>query len=320
MPLQWDRDWHEAVKPMLEAQAANPRPPMTDPLVIRKVAEPSLWKSLGQIPKATGVKHEVHHVGSSDGHSIAVHRFFKEEVDKTTPAIVHAHGGGMVMGNVDMHIGCLSLFALKTDVPIFSVEYRRAPEHPFPTPVEDVYAGLAWLSKHALEFSVDPTRIGIMGESAGGNLAAGAALMARDRGLSPPLAKQILIYPMLDDRNTQPHPALEGLLMWTPEQNTTCWSAYLGADVGTDRVSEYAAPIRATGVDGLPPTYIDVGNCDIFRNESVQYASRIAQADIDVELHVYPGLPHLYDLLASSCAAGQRAMANRLSAMSSLWL
>lgn len=320
MPLQWDPVFHEAVKPLMAAMAANPPPPLTDPYVMRKVVEPGLTRMLGLIPEVTGVGHEVHQVSSFDGHSIAVHRFFKEGVDKTTPALVHVHGGGTIMGNVDMHTRFLSHFALESGLQIFSVEYRLAPENPFPTPTEDVYAAVKWVSEHATDFNLNPARIGIMGESAGGNLAAGATLMARDRGLSPPLAKQILAYPMLDDRNTQPHPAMEGLALWTTEQNLTAWSAFLGADVGTDRVSEYAAPARATRVDGLPPTYLEVGALDIFRDETLKYGSRIAEANIDVELHVYPSLPHAYDVFAPLSAPAKRAVTERINAASLLWL
>lgn len=320
MPLQWDADFHEALKPVLAAQAANPPPPLTDPLVMRSVVNPGLEHLLGLVPEVTGVGHEVHHASASDGYSIPVHRFFKEGVEKTTPALLHVHGGGTVMGNVDMHVRYLRRFALESSLQIFSVEYRLAPEHPFPTPTEDVYAALRWVSEHATDFSIDPTRIGIMGESAGGNLAAGTALMARDRGLSPPLAKQILAYPMLDDRNIQSYPALEGLLLWTTEQNITAWTAFLGADRGTDRVSEYAAPARATRVEGLPPTYLEVGSQDIFRDEGLKYASRIAQADIDVEIHVYPNLPHAYDVFAPFSASAKRAVTERINATASLWL
>ena len=320
MPLQWDPDFNEAVKPLVAAQAANPRPPMTDPLVIRQTVDPALAKLLSLIPKVSGVAHETHQIQSFDGHTIAVHRYYKEGVEKSTPALVHAHGGGTIMGTTDMFDPYLRGFALKSGVQIFTVDYRLAPENPFPTPVEDVYAGLAWVSQHAADFSVDPARIGIMGESAGGNLAAAAALIARDRALSPPLAKQILVYPMLDDRNTQPYPALEGLVMWTTEQTVTAWTAYLGKDFGTDRVTEYAAPARAKSVNGLPPTYLEIGNLDIFLGETLQYASRISQANIDVELHVYPSLPHGYDIFAPLSAPAKRAVEERIRAASLMWL
>lgn len=126
MSLQWDAEFQEAMKPVLAAQAANPPPPMTDPLVMRKAVNPGLEHLLGLIPEVPGIGHEVHHASASDGYSIAVHRFFKEGVDKTTPALVHIHGGGTVMGNVDMHVRYLKKFASESGLQIFSVEYRLA--------------------------------------------------------------------------------------------------------------------------------------------------------------------------------------------------
>jgi acetyl esterase/lipase len=132
----------------------------------------------------------------------------------------------------------------------FAVEYRLAPEHPFPTPLEDCYAALTWVNSHAVQLGVDPTRVAIMGDSAGGGLAAGVALLARDRGLQPPLAKQILINAMLDDRNQSRFEHLQGLATWDPDDNLTGWAAYLGrveAGKPDADVSIYGAPSRTLG-------------------------------------------------------------------------
>ncbi|KAF3389507.1 Carboxylesterase NlhH [Penicillium rolfsii] len=322
MPLQMDPAWREAMASFFADSAANPPPPMTDALTIRSVVEPSLSKCLAELPNFPDIEHEIHHITSYDGHTIAIHRFWKKIPPTSTttsgPAIVHTHGGGTILGNVEIFRGYLSQQIQQHGIQIFSVEYRLAPEYPFPTPVEDCYAGLVWVNQHAPQFSIDPSRIAVMGESAGGNLAAAIALMARDRGLSPPVARQILVYPMLDDRNTAPYPALQDMVMWTTESSIVSWSAYLGADFGSDDVSPYAAPARVTSVEGLPPTYLEIGNLDIFRDEVLSFASRIAAANIEVELHVYPGLPHGYDMFAPVSAAAQRAIADRVRAASTL--
>jgi len=163
---------------------------------------------------------------------------------------------------------------------------------------------------------VDPRRIAILGESSGGGIAAGVALMARDRGLEPPLRKQILIYPMLDDRNTTQNPEMEPFLLWTNSDNITGWTALLGEDmIGTDQVSEYAAPARAKDLKGMPETYIDVGGLDKFLEEDVEYARRLISAGVVVELHVHSGAPHFFEGIAPQSGLAGRAMADRLRAL-----
>ncbi|EWM11425.1 LOW QUALITY PROTEIN: alpha/beta hydrolase, partial [Kutzneria sp. 744] len=201
-------------------------------------------------------------------------------------------------------------YVADTGVPMLAVDYRLAPEHPHPTPVEDCYAGLTWLVEHAAELNVDPARIAVMGDSAGGGLAAGTTLLARDRGL--PVARQILVYPMLDDRTTTDDPALAPFLGWSADDNYTGWHALLGDAAGGPEVSSYAAPARASDLSGLPPSYVEVGELDLFRDESVDYARRIAAAGASVELHVHPGCPHGFELIAPDSAVARRARADRL--------
>ncbi|KAK2728499.1 arylesterase monooxygenase [Colletotrichum kahawae] len=165
---------------------------------------------------------------------------------------------------------------------------------------EDVYFGLRHLSEHAREWNVDPVNIVIMGDSAGAGIAAGVALIARDRGLSPGLRKQILVYPMLDDRTDVPETAGHlKFLAWNTNDNRLAWGAVLGAKAGDPaaEVSLYAAPGRARVEDlrGLPPTYIDVGGLDLFRDECIEYAAKLSKADVEVEFHMWPGLPHGFE-------------------------
>jgi acetyl esterase/lipase len=184
-----------------------------------------------------------------------------------------------------------------------SVEYRLAPEHPHPAPVEDCYAGLKWMVEHAVEIGVDPSRIALAGPSAGGGLAAATALVARDRG-GPPLACQILIYPMLDDRNITPSSReFAGIPGWSREANISGWTALLGDKTGTEDVSPYAAPARASDLSNLPPTLIQVGELEVFRDECVDYALRLMQAGVSTELHVYPGAYHGWEIFVPTASA-----------------
>lgn len=294
---------------------------LDDALSIRSVETALCQLLLESRADPPNVEHSTHTVPSYDGQTITVHRFSKKNTIANTipgPAIVHANGGGMIMGSVGLFQKTIADIVQRTGVQIFSVDYRLAPEHPFPTPIEDCYSGLNWVCQHADQFSIDRRRIGTMGESAGGNLAAGLTLMARDRGLFPPIAKQILIYPMLDDRNIVSNSALEPFLSWTTKSNIIAWSAYLGDLYGTDQVPLYAAPSRSANFEALPPTYLEVGSLDIFLDEVRDYATHIAKANIEVECHVYPGLPHGFDLAAPRCGATQRAIANRVQAISTL--
>jgi acetyl esterase/lipase len=183
-------------------------------------------------------------------------------------------------------------------------------------PVEDSYAGLAWLASNARDLGVDPARIAVMGDSAGGGLAAGAALLARDRGT--PVARQILIYPMLDDRTTVPDPALVPYAGWSYDDNYTGWHALLGDAIGGPGVPEAAAPARARDLAGLPPAYIEVGELDIFRDEAIEYARRLSAVGVSAELHVHPGCPHGFDRVAPAADVVRRSRADRIRVLTSL--
>lgn len=221
------------------------------------------------------------------------------------PVLYSVHGGGMVSGHARM--GFLSVLDLAEalGIAVISVEYRLAPEHPDPAPVEDCYAGLTWIAGNAEELGIDPDQIVIVGGSAGGGLAAGVTLLARDRR-GPALRGQLLMAPMLDDRNdTASALQLEGLGIWDRDANRTGWQALLGERVGGPEVSPYASPARATDLSGLPPTLIDVGSVETFRDEAVTYASKIWQVGGVAELHVWPGGFHGYDFAAPDAAIAQ---------------
>jgi acetyl esterase/lipase len=207
------------------------------------------------------------------------------------PCVYSIHGGGYVIGSFTMDDPLFDAWCPKFGCVGVSVEYRLAPETPFPGPLEDCYLGLKWVYEHAGELQIDPAQIGVHGTSAGGGLAAALALLARDRG-EIPLRYQLLDCPMLDDRQTTPSSQLDDLYVWNRDSNAFGWRSYLGDLYGTPSVPAYAAAARATNLAGLPPAYVCVGAVDGFRDEDVEYATRLNQAGVPTELHVVPGAPH----------------------------
>jgi acetyl esterase/lipase len=225
------------------------------------------------------------------------------------PALYLIHGGGMIMGDNRTGVTSMLDIAARLTLTIVSVDYRLAPETPHPGPVEDCYAGLVWTAKNAAELGIDPARIIVGGGSAGGGLSAAVALLARDRG-GPALAGQLLMCPMLDDRNDTPSAVqMAGQGIWDRGVNEIAWTALLGEARGGPNVSPYAAPARAGDLSGLPPAYIDVGSAETFRDEAVGYASRIWQAGGDAELHVWPGGFHAFAGFAPDAALSKDATA-----------
>ena len=206
------------------------------------------------------------------------------------------------MGNRFDGIDQFVAWAVRYSGVLVTVEYRLAPEFPDPYPIEDCYSALTWLASHAPALAVDMDRVFLVGASAGGGLAAGTALLSRDRS-GPQVAGQLLAYPMLDDRaETLSTTQFEGIGVWDRISNTTGWSALLGSRRGGDDVSIYAAPSRATDLSGLPPAYLEVGSAEVFRDETVQYATAIWAAGGRAELHVWPGAFHACDLLTPDAA------------------
>jgi acetyl esterase/lipase len=228
---------------------------------------------------------------------VRVHR----PVGLTEPAacLYSIHGGGYVIGSYLMDDVVMDRYCNEFGCVAVSVEYRLAPDTPYPGPLDDCYAGLAWTFGHAEELGIVPTRIGIMGVSAGGGLAAALALLARDRG-EVAIAFQLLQCPMLDDRQITASSTCDDLLVWTRAANTFGWRSYLGALHGTDDVPAYAAAARADDLAGLPPTMVITGGADGFRDEDVLYALRLAQHDVPTDLVVIDGAPHGVQLFAGT--------------------
>jgi acetyl esterase/lipase len=242
-----------------------------------------------------------------------------ERTDRVAPsaALLWVHGGGMVVGSLDGDDYLCKTMARDTGGVIVSVDYRLAPEHRHPAHVGDTYTALLWLAGRASALGVEPSRIAIGGASAGGGIAAGTALLARDRG-EVPLSFQYLIYPMIDDRAcTASNAEITLAQVWNRDANRHGWAAYLGDDAGGPDVPLYAAPARATVADlrGLPPAYIDVGELDPFRDEDIAYATLLMHAGVPCELHVTPGAFHGSEGMAVGAASSKRIRSYRKVAL-----
>jgi acetyl esterase/lipase len=313
MALSIDAQVLAQLGPLLEAIGETKSPPIGD-VETRRVNGQRMFDYVASTwEPVAGVEVEKHTLTTADGATLDLD-WYHTPTNQPGSAALYLHGGGMIFGLERLgRVYDLAVrdYVATSGVPMLVVDYRIAPEHPHPTPVEDCFAALRWLADNAAKLGVDPTRICVMGDSAGGGLAAGVCLLSRDRG-GPPVALQLLIYPMLDDRIQAPDPRLLPFLTWTYDDNVTGWAALLGESPGTDTVPPYAAPARATDLTGLPATYIDVGDLDIFRDEDIAYARRLADAGVPTELHLHPGCPHAFEALARGADVSQRAIGDRI--------
>ncbi|MGC8487686.1 MAG: alpha/beta hydrolase [Clostridia bacterium] len=224
-----------------------------------------------------------------------------------TPGLLWIHGGGYVLGSADGADAVCQTLAREIPAVVAAVDYRLAPEHPFPAGLDDCYAALVWLARAAGSLGVSPKRIGVAGMSAGGGLAAAVTLLARDRG-EVPVCFQMPLYPMLDDRNETPSSReILDARTWDRAKNLTAWKHYLGAEPGETDISAYAAPARAADLSRLPPTYTMVGSLDLFRDETMDYVARLAHAGVPVEFHLVPGGFHGFEWSVPDAEVSQRA-------------
>ncbi|KAL4886092.1 Alpha/Beta hydrolase protein [Aspergillus karnatakaensis] len=292
---KFDPEFYAAMKETLEGPSAQ----IKDIYDIRKLNEDLLPAISSAYPVAKGIQQELFSAKSYDGAKVDITRFASESALKSStplPAVIFIHGGAMVSGSPAMYAQSTSYLAEQLGYPVFSVDYRVAPEHSPTVSMEDCYAAVAWVSQNAGSLNVDPAKLTVMGDSAGGLHSACVALNARDRKLSPPLAKQVLIYPTLDDRvpSTKNDPRGD-LLLWREEYSVITWNAYLGeghAEKDSAELPNNSVPARVEDLSGLPSTYMDIGTLDLFLEENMTYASRLVKAGVEVELHVQPGLPH----------------------------
>jgi acetyl esterase/lipase len=277
-------------------------------------------QAAGSLPAVDGIELQSIGMHVDDGTTVPLRWYRRVGSSQPGSAALYLHGGGMILGLDELGVlydAAVRHYVAESGVPFLVVDYRVAPEHPHPAPVEDCYAALLWLAGHTGELQIDPARIAVMGDSAGGGLAAAVCLLARDRH-GPPIAQQLLVYPMLDDRTPKPASELAPLLTWSYDDNCTGWAALLGTRTGEEEVGMYAAPARAVDLYGSPPTYLDVGDLDIFREEDIDYARRLIAAGVPTELHVHPGCPHAFEWLAPHADVSRRAIADRVRRLQKL--
>ena len=316
MPLQMNAEVAAALAPLVEAAAATTPPPPGDWQTRRSNGDALVLGLTGAWPSPPDVTVSEYQATAEDGATIPM-RLYRKEGSAPGSLVVYVHGGGMFVNSIDTHDPICRKYTAASGVPLLSVDFRFAPEHPYPTSVEDCYAALRWAAEHAQELGAEDHRIAIMGDSAGGGMSAGVALMARDRG-GPALRAQILTQPMLDDRTTTPDPQIEQFATWTTDDNITGWGCLLGDAAGGADVQNYAAPARAEDLSGLPPTYIDVAQLDIFRDEDLDYALRLCRAGVGVELHMYLNVPHSFELFAPESAIAKQVQQDRARFLRSL--
>jgi len=274
-----------------------------------------------QLPTISDVASQDFHAKASDGHEILCRWYTKKGAQLSgSPAVVYAHGGGMISLSISHFVSTVKRYVQATGVPFLIVEYRLAPEFKAPIQVTDTYAGLQYLVSHASELGVDPERIAIMGDSGGGAIAASLTHYIK-RNNGSPVCKQILVYPMLDDRTTTTPASIAPFVSWDGNDNLTAWTAVLGDDrVGSSDVSPIEAAARMTVEDaeGLSPAYIDIGELDLFRDEALEYARKLTQAGVSCELHLFPGVQHAYDAFAPDAEVTRRTYEERFRAIRSL--
>lgn len=231
-------------------------------------------------------------------------------VDGALPGIVYIHGGGMSTGTIDGEDAIAAMYCEQLQCVVVSLEYRLAPENPYPAQIEDCYAGLQWTGLHADEIGLDRERLAVYGGSAGGNLAIAMALLARDRG-TPNISFCMALYPMVDDSSTLPSTQeITDIGVWDRGTSIEAWEWYLGGRPADG----YAAPLRNPDLSDFPPTYLDVGEVDLVRDETLAFASRLLHAGIPVELHVSPGSYHASEIFSPGVELSDRIWALRIDA------
>ncbi|WP_077622563.1 alpha/beta hydrolase [Sediminibacillus massiliensis] len=250
-----------------------------------------------------------------DANPLPLRIYRPKSINETSPVLLWIHGGGYILGSVEDDDDLCMNFVNEANCVVVSVDYRLAPENPYPAPIEDCYAALKWIADNAQLLNIDPDRIGIAGASAGGGLTAALSLLARDRQY-PSVCFQMPLYPMIDDQNNTPsaNEIKEGMV-WNQKTNDAGWKMYLGDLYGKDNIPSYAAPARAEDYSNLPYTYTCVGQLDPFRSETLTYVSKLAEAGVDVEFHLYPGAYHGFEGLNPTAEVSVRAATEYVQAV-----
>jgi acetyl esterase len=276
---------------------------LSDPAAIRAAREGGGALSFtGEVPDRTDVTKDDRSVPGPDGAPDVPVRIYNPtaHTDDARGALLYIHGGGFMLGSIDMMDAACQRYAAEIDAVIVSVEYRLAPEDPYPAGLEDCYAALVWMAGSAEELGIDAARIGVGGGSAGGGLSAATALLARDRG-GPSICFQFLQIPELDDRlDTPSMQSFTDTPLWNRPNAEWSWKHYLGDLDGTDDIPYLAAPSRCDDLSELPPAYVTTMEFDPLRDEGIKYAMDLMRDGVQVELHSYPGTFHGSGLFADA--------------------
>lgn len=285
------------------------------PMTKRKLALRRKMTGAGAMEPHTHIPYEEHRIACAHGPDVTVYAINAKPGGKG-PGILHIHGGGYTASTALGGMRLVQELAAELDCPVVTVEYRLAPETIWSGSLEDNYAALVWMHRNAAALGVDPARIAVMGESAGGGHAALLALAARDRG-GPAIAFQSLVYPMIDDRagtsrKVAPH---IGYFTWSPAANRFGWQSFLGCKPGGRKVPVEAIPARVEDLSGLPPAWIGVGALDLFVEENMTYANRLNNAGVPVELLVVPGAFHGFDMFVRDTAIARRFTEAKVAAL-----
>lgn len=272
------------VAALLDALAANDAPPLSagTPELARRGYDAAPKPAGDEMARVTDTEID------GPGGPIPLRIYHPSKTTDPLPVVVFFHGGGWVLSNIDGHDSLARRLAQRSGCIVVSVEYRLAPEHPFPAPHDDCWAATQWVAEHAPELGGDATRLAVAGDSAGGNLAAGVALRARDEGL--PLAFQLLIYPCLDTDFTRPSMIDngEGYFLRRTDMEWF-WDQFVPSE---HRSNPYAVPMRATSVEGLAPAFIQVAEFDPLRDEGFEWGERLTAAGVPTTVTHYDGQIH----------------------------
>lgn len=307
----------ELVGPLDELMAATGGGfTLTDIPATRAMVSAMITAVKAEAPAVEGVASEDLRVPSAEsGVEVPIRVYRPADASGPLPVLIWMHAGGYVLGDLELDDLMLGPLAKDVGCAIVSVDYRLAPEHPYPAALRDCHGVLTWAARSASVQEFDAKRIAVGGGSAGGGLAAALALLARDRNEAQPCF-QLLIYPCINDRNVeQVSDSVPENLFWSRENNLRGWDAYLAGKQGSERVDPHAAAHRAVDLRGLPPAYIAVGTLDMFLPDCLDYAGRLAAGSVDSELHVYPGAFHAFDAFAPMASVSQRFVAERSGAL-----